>query len=298
MRSNRKPDSSTRKRASSSPSPRSAEDDWRLAVLAQARTLILNADPEVFEEIKWRKPSNAMRGVPVWSHPSCGIICTGEMYKNAVKFTFAKGASLPDPTGLFNASLAGGTRRAIDVHAGAQLPARPFTALIRAAIAPKSSAPRRAPSGKSSPPRPPSRAASAPALLSGGNPQIPKGYGDAPVQAYIAAMPDWKRAVGRRLDDLITAAAPSVRKAVKWNSPLYGGPGEGWALSFHCFDKYVKVAFFRGASLQPLPPGTSRQKDVRYLDVYPDGWGDPRRFDDRQFTSWVRQALALPGQQM
>ncbi len=298
MRNSRTPDSSTRKRARSSPASLGAGDDWRVKVLAQARSLILKADPQVIEEIKWRTPSNAMRGVPVWSHPACGIICTGETYKNAVKFTFARGAALPDPSGLFNAGLSGGTRRAIDVHEGGQLPSKAFTALIRAAISAASSAPRRSSSGKSARPRSAPRADAAPVLLSGGNPQIPKGFGDAPVQAYIAAMPDWKHAVGRRLDDLITAASPSVRKAVKWNSPLYGAADEGWALSFHCFDKYVKVAFFRGSSLQPPPPGTSRQKEVRYLDVYPDGWGSPRRFDDRQFTSWVRQALALPGEKM
>src|SRR5689334_7852062 len=109
-----------------------------------------------------------------------------------------------------------------------------------------------------------------PKLLSGGNPQIAKGYGDAPVQAYIAAMPGWKSDVGRRLDALITRTVPGVLKAVKWNSPFYGVEGRGWFLSLHCFAKYVKVAFFRGASLRPVPPGESRQKEVRYLDIHQD----------------------------
>lgn len=108
----------------------------------------------------------------------------------------------------------------------------------------------------------------APILLSGGNPQIPKGDGDGPVQAYIAAMPGWKREVGRLLDDLIVSTVPDVCKAVKWNSPFYGVNGQGYFLGFHCLTKYVKVAFFSGASLSPLPPGSSRQKDVRYLDIY------------------------------
>jgi len=128
------------------------------------------------------------------------------------------------------------------------------------------------------------------ALLSGGNPKIAKGDGDAPVQAYIAAMPGWKRDVGRRLDALIQRAAPGVRKAVKWNSPFYGIEGRGWFLSFHCFTKYVKVGFFRGASLRPPPPGESKQEDVRYLDIHEDD-----TLDEAQFERWVKQASKLPG---
>jgi hypothetical protein len=129
-----------------------------------------------------------------------------------------------------------------------------------------------------------------PALLAGGNPQIAKADGDSPVQAYIAAMPDWKRDVGRRLDALIVRSVPEVRKAVKWNSPFYGIEGQGWFLSFHCFTRYVKVAFFRGASLRPLPTGKSKHQDVRYLDIHED---DP--FDDEQLARWIRQASELPG---
>jgi hypothetical protein len=132
-----------------------------------------------------------------------------------------------------------------------------------------------------------------PPLLSGGNPQIAKGYGDAPVQAYIAAMPGWKSAVGRRLDVLIADAVPDVCKAVKWNSPFYGVEGQGWFLSVHCYAKYVKVAFFRGAALSPLPPGASKQKDVRYLDIREN---DP--IDDVQFGDWVKQASQLPGERL
>lgn len=135
--------------------------------------------------------------------------------------------------------------------------------------------------------------AAGPKLLSGGNPQIAKAYGDAPVQAYIAAMPGWKSDLGRRLDAIITRSVPSVRKAVKWNSPFYGMADDIWFLSFHCFVKYVKVAFFRGASLSPVPPGASKQKDVRYLDIYEED-----ALDDAQFAAWVKQASALPGEKM
>src|SRR5215468_1533833 len=136
----------------------------------------------------------------------------------------------------------------------------------------------------------PRRIAAKPALLSGGNPQIAKAYGDAPVQAYVAAMPGWKRDLGRRLDALITRTVPGVHKAVKWNSPFYGIEGEGWFLSFHCFTKYVKVAFFRGTSLRPVPPGESKHKEVRYLDIHEDD-----QLDEAQIANWVKQAAALPG---
>ena len=145
-------------------------------------------------------------------------------------------------------------------------------------------------------PKPHSPAAKKPVLLSGGNPQIAKAYGDAPVQAYIAAMPGWKSEVGRRLDALIARTVPGVHKAVKWNSPFYGieGQGEGqtWFLSLHCFTKYIKVAFFRGTSLRPVPPGASKQKEVRYLDIH-EG-----EFDEAQFAAWVKQASQLPGERM
>ena len=127
-------------------------------------------------------------------------------------------------------------------------------------------------------------------LLSGGNPQIAKGDGDAPVQAYIAALPGWKREVCRRLDAIVTRSVRNVRKAVKWNSPFYGIDGQGWFLSFHVFAKYVKVGFFRGASLKPAPPGASKDKNMRYLDIHEDD-----EFEESQMKSWVKQAAALPG---
>lgn len=130
-------------------------------------------------------------------------------------------------------------------------------------------------------------------LLSGGNPQIPKGYGDAPVQAYIAAMPGWKHDIGRRLDTLIARTVPDVRKAVKWNTPFYGVDGESWFVSYHCFTKYVKVAFLRGAALKPLPPGASKHEHVRYLDIREDD-----ELDEAQFVDWVKQASQLPGERM
>jgi hypothetical protein len=127
-------------------------------------------------------------------------------------------------------------------------------------------------------------------LLSGGNPQIAKADGDAPVQAYIAAIPGWKRDLGKRLDALIVRTVPKVRKAVKWNSPFYGIEGQGWFLSFHVFTRYVKVTFFRGSAMRPVPPGASKHEEVRYLDIHE---GDA--LDEAQMAKWVKQAAALPG---
>ncbi len=131
-----------------------------------------------------------------------------------------------------------------------------------------------------------------PVLLSGGNPQIAKGFGDAPVEAYIAAMPGWKRDLGRRIDALVVKTVPGVLKAVKWNSPLYGVEEGRWFLSYHCFTKYLKVTFFRGSSLKPVPAGTSKHPEVRYLDIH-EG-----QFDEKQFVDWVKQASKLPGEKM
>ena len=132
-----------------------------------------------------------------------------------------------------------------------------------------------------------------PKLLSGGHPQVAKADGDAPVQAYIAAMPDWKHDTGRRLDALVERVVPDVRKAVRWNSPFYGIEGEGWFLSVHCFTKYVKLTFHNGASLDPLPPGESKHPDVRYLNIREDD-----DVDDPQLVSWVEQASKLPGERL
>jgi len=267
-----------------------AKGDWREQALARMRALILEADSGMIEERKWRKPSNGMAGVPVWSHN--GIVCTGETYKNVVKLTFARGASISDPSRLFNASLEGNTRRAIDIHEGEQVNAGAFKALVKAAVAQNAAAQNAAAQNGSSAKKAKARATKARPvkLLSGGNPQIAKADGDAPVQAYIAAMPAWKREVGRRLDALIERNVPNVQKAVKWNSPFYGVEGQGFFLSFHVFARYVKVTFFRGMSLRPIPPGESKQKEVRYTDIHE---GD--QLDEAQIADWVKQAAAMPG---
>jgi hypothetical protein len=137
-----------------------------------------------------------------------------------------------------------------------------------------------------------SRPVAKPRLLSGGNPQIAKADGDAPVQAYIAAMPGWKNHVGRRLDALIVRTVPGVHKAVKWNSPFYGIEGQGWFASFHCFTQYIKVTFFRGTSLRPVPPGESKHKEVRYLDIHEGDW------DEARLADWIKQASRLPGEKL
>jgi hypothetical protein len=137
------------------------------------------------------------------------------------------------------------------------------------------------------------KSAAVPKLLSGGNPQIPKGEGNGPVQDYIAAMPGWKRNVGERLDDLIERTAPNVHKAVKWNQPFYGHPEDGWFLAFRCYTKYVQLLFFRGTSLDPVPPKASKHDEVRYLDIYEDD-----DLDENQLVSWIEQASNLPGVKM
>ncbi|MCB9654188.1 MAG: DUF1801 domain-containing protein [Deltaproteobacteria bacterium] len=266
--------------------------------------LIQQAVPTVVEERKWKKPSNPA-GAPTWSEH--GIICTGERYKDKVKLTFAQGAALEDPSGLFNAGFGGNTRRAIDISEGVALDEAAFKQLVRGAAAlnvsakstkntksaksAKSAAPRRA-SAKTSGAAASSeqRSDSEPKRLSGGNPQIPKGDGDAPVQAYIAAMPAWQREIGHRLDTLIEALVPKIRKAVRWNSPFYGVEGKGWFLSYHVFTKYLKVTFFRGAALRPHPPGESKQQDVRYLDIHAG-----EKLDEERMKSWILQASKRPG---
>jgi hypothetical protein len=267
--------------------------DWRGEALLRIRTLIQQADPDVVEELKWRKPSNSMAGVPVWSHD--GIICTGETYKDKVKLTFAKGASLADPAGLFNSSLAGNVRRAIDLHEGDVVEERAFQSLVRAAVALNASRakPRRATGtgtrshgARSEVPA----TAAKPKLLSGGNPQIAKADGDAAVRAYIAATPGWKLDVGRRLDELIVRTVPDVRKAVRWNTPFYGIVGQGWFLAFRCFARYVKVSFFRGTSLRPLPPIESKDHHTRSFHVHEED-----HLDEERVADWIRQASELPG---
>jgi hypothetical protein len=233
-----------------------------------------------------------MVGIPVWSHG--GIVCTGETYKQVVKLTFAKGASLPDPARLFNASLDGGTRRAIDIREGEEVDAAAFQTLVRAAVAhniqPAAQAKAGASKSKSvaSKAKPTASQAKPVKLLSGGNPQIAKADGDAPVQAYLAALSGWKRELGERLDGLIVRSVPKVTKAVKWNSPFYGVEGQGWFVSFHVFTRYIKVTFFRGTSLRPVPSGGT-SKDARWIDIHEDD------LDEAQLTAWLKQAAKLPG---
>ena len=261
----------TRRSAAHSTSPSRLIDrrvaelgDWRGATLGRARAIIRSAAPGIVEEWKWENP--------VWS--AGGIICTGETYRKAVKLTFAKGAALKDPKKLFNSSLEGNVRRAIDIHEGETIDARALTALVREAVRLN---------GAGSP----ANEARKPKLLSGGNPQMAKADGDAPVQAYIAAMPGWKRDVGRRLDALVTRVAPKARKAVKWNSPFYGSEGQGWFMAFHVYARFVKVSFFRGTSLRPVPPGG--KGEGRWIDVHEDD------LDEAQVAKWIKQAAALPG---
>jgi hypothetical protein len=262
--------------------------DWRGETLRRVRQLIKEADREVVEEVQWARAASP--GVPTWSHD--GIICTAEPYKAVVKLTFANGAALPDPAGLFNASLDGNTRRAIDIREGEEVDAQAFKALIRAAVAHNASRAKSRPARGAR-----SKVADggseggegAPVLLSGGNPQIAKGDGDGPVQAYIAAMPGWKRELGARIDALISREVPGIRKAVRWNSPFYGIEGQGWIVSFHVFARYLKVTFFRGAALQPEPPGKGKDAEGRWIDITEGA------YDEARMAEWVRQAAALPG---
>lgn len=179
--------------------------------------------------------------------------------------------------------------------------AKPSKAVAKSA-APKSAAPKSTKATAKKPAAAPKATAARrkspaeadkPRLLSGGNPQIAKGYGDAPIRAYIEAMPGWKRDVGHRLDALIERTIPGVSKAVKWNSPMYGVEGKGWFLGIHCFAKYIKVAFFRGTSLRPIPPGESKSQDTRYLDIR-----EGEALDEAQLAAWVKQASQLPGERM
>ncbi|MCY4582345.1 MAG: DUF1801 domain-containing protein [Chloroflexi bacterium] len=237
--------------------------DWRGELLSEVRRLILQADPEAVEEWKWQNSA-------VWSHD--GVIAAAKATRVKVRVTFAHGASLSDPGKLFNASLDADTMRTIDILEGDAIDGAALQALVREAVAYNSS-----------------QDGSAPVLLSGGNPQVPKGDGDAPVQAYIAAMPGWKSDVGRRLDALIACNVPDVRKAVRWNSPFYGVEGMGFFLNLHVFTRYVRVTLFRGVELEPLPPGSSKDPDSRHIDVH-EG-----ELDEEQVAAWVRQAAARPG---
>ncbi|MDE0234730.1 MAG: DUF1801 domain-containing protein [bacterium] len=237
-------------------------DDWRGERLSEIRRIIREADPELVEGWKWM-------GTPTWSRS--GVVAVADALKGRVKVTFAHGAELADPKKLFNAGLDGSTRRAIDLFEGDEIDVAAFQALVREAVAYNTTGP------------------AEPVLLSGGNPQIAKADGDAPVQAYIAAMPGWKSEVGRRLDELIEHTVPDVRKAVRWNSPFYGIEGEGWFLNVHVFTRHVKVTFFQGASLDPPPPLSGKDPDSRWVNIREGG------FEEAQLEKWIRQAAAIPG---
>ena len=261
--------------------------DWRGETFTRVREIIHQADPAITEEWKWM-------GTPVFSHD--GIVCVMNAFKDKVKLTFSEGASLPDPDNLFNNGLEGKKWRTIDYLEGDKVNEAALKKLVRAGVdfnhakaQTKTPAVRRKPTKK---PAIPSGSKDEPLkLLTGGNPQIAKADGDAPVQAYIAGMPGWKSDFGRRLDALIVRNVPNVRKAVKWNSPFYGIEGQGWFLSFHVFTRYVKVTFFRGTSLRPVPAGgTVGSKDARWVDIHE---GD--ELDEGQMATWVKQAATLPG---
>lgn len=267
---------------------------WRARTLASMRTLIREALPGVTEEWKWSNP--------VWSQD--GIVCTGESYKSVVKLTFPKGASLPDPSGLFNSSLDGATRRAIDIREGERVNARAFKALVKSAAMrngaggaggkPRKDGATARPSPRNAKPgaataRVATTKTAPVRLLSGGNPQIAKADGDAPVQAYIAALSGWQHESAKRLDALVVRTVPKVRKAVKWNSPFYGKEGDGWFLVLHTYTRYLQLTFFRGTSLRPMPEQGSKVPEVRYHRLH-EG-----EFDEAQLRSWIKQATALPG---
>ena len=246
-------------------------DDWRGERLTEFRKLIHEAEPDVFEEWKWK-------GTPVWEFN--GILLVGDGFNDKVKLTFQHGAMLRDRHNIFNAGFDGNQRRAIDHFEDDVIDARAFKALVREAVGYNT---KQCLSKKG-------RAADkTPVLLSGGNPQMPKSDGDAPVQAYIAAIPRWKQDVGRRLDELITREVPEVRKAMRWNSPFYGVEGKGWFASFHIFSHYIKVTFLNGASLNPEPPDSGKDPDSRWIDLY-EG-----ELDEQQMAEWIRQSAGLPG---
>ena len=245
--------------------------DWRGERLAEIRALIHEVDPEVAEDLKYW-------GSPTWSRD--GTFAIGSVQKDKVKITFTNGAQLKDPESVFNAGLGGKKWRSIEISEGDQIDWTALKALLREAVAynkEHSYTSRKA------------RAEGKPVLLSGGNPQIAKADGDAPVQAYIAAMPEWKHDVGRRLDELIERTVPDVRKAVRWNSPWYGIEGMGWFVTYHVFTRYVKVTFTNGMRLDPLPPGEAKDPDSRWINIH-EG-----ELDEAQMETWVRQAAAVPG---
>ena len=247
-------------------------DDWRGVRLAEFRQLIHEAEPDVAEEWKWR-------GSPVWEYN--GILLVGDAFKNKVKLTFHSGAMLRDAGKVFNAGFDGNKWRTIDSFEGDEIDKTGFKKLVREAVSYNTK--QRLAKSKGG------LVDGKPVLLSGGNPQIPKSEGDGPVQAYIAAIPRWKSDLARRLDEIIVANVPDVRKAMRWNSPFYGVESRGWFVSYHVFSRYVKVTFLNGASLVPVPSGGGKDPDARWVDVY-EG-----ELNEEQMTEWVRQSAGLPG---
>ena len=247
-------------------------DDWRGARLAEFRKLIHEAEPDVTEEWKWR-------GTPVWEYN--GILLVGDGFRDKVKLTFHSGAMLRDRDNVFNAGLGGNKWRAIDSFEGDEIDKTGFKKLVREAVSYNTK--QRLSKTKGG------MVDGKPVLLSGGNPQMPKSEGDAPVQAYIAAIPRWKSDLARRLDEIIVSNVREVRKAMRWNSPFYGIDGRGWFVSYHVFSRYVKVTFLNGSSLDPVPSGGGKDPDARWVDIY-EG-----ELDEEQMADWVRQSAGLPG---
>lgn len=246
--------------------------DWRGQRLADFRALIHEAEPDVTEELQGK-------GTIGWTYN--GVFAVGDAHKDKVKLTFHSGATLRDANNLFNARPGEDKSRTINSFETDEIDGASFKRLVRAAVSYNtkqilSKAKGGMLDGK-------------PVLLSGGNPQIPKSDGDAPVQAYIAAIPRWKRDLARRLDEIVVGNVPEVRKAMRWNSPFYGIKGQGWFVSYHVFSRYIKVTFLNGALLDPVPPGGGKDPDSRWIDIY-EG-----KLDEEQMAEWVRQSAALPG---
>ena len=244
-------------------------DGWRGKMLTEIRDLVWEADPEVVEE--W-KPM----GYPAWSHT--GIYAVATVRDDLVTVSFAHGSKLADPNRLFNNAPNHDTWWSIELHEHDAIDDIGFKGLVEQAVAYNI---------KNKPSY--IKDVAGPIYLSGGNPQIPKGDGDAPVQAYIALMPGWKRKLGTELDQLIEHLVPDVQKAMRWNSPFYGVEGQGWFLSYHVFDKYLKITFLNGTTLNPIPSGGGKDPDSRWINIFENA------FDADQMSDWIRQSAAVPG---
>ena len=246
--------------------------DWRGEKLAELRSLIHDAEPDVQEG--WKS-----KGFPGWSYN--GTLLVGDVYKDKVRLTFHSGAALKDPKNIFNADLDGDKRRAIDLFEGNDVDKTAFKAIVRQAVSYNTRQLLAKAKG--------GMVDGKPVLLSGGNPQIPKSDGDAPIRTYIDAIPGWKRETTRRIDEIIVENVPGVLKAVRWNSPFYGVEGQGWFVSYHMFSRYIKVTFLNGATLQPEPPGSGKDPDARWIDI------QEGQLDEAQLANWIRQSSTTLG---